>query len=263
VNQRKYLLANQAPEAGDRLRALADLFDPSTFRHITGLGLARGWHCWEVGAGGTSVIRWLAEQVGPTGRVLATDIDLSWAREATGTHVEICLHDVARDELPLETFDLVHARLVLMHLPNRDKALRSMVHALKPGGWLLIEEADPALQPFSCLDAHGPEHELANQIRRGFRSLLSARGADLAFGRKLPRFLREAGLVNVAADAYFPVALQACIPLELATVRMIRGELIAHGIATADEIELHLANVTAGRLDLAQPPMISAWGSRP
>jgi SAM-dependent methyltransferase len=263
VNQRKYLLANQAPEAGDRLRALADLFDPSTFRHITGLGLARGWHCWEVGAGGTSVIRWLAEQVGPTGRVLATDIDLSWAREATGTHVEICLHDVARDELPLETFDLVHARLVLVHLPNRDKALRSMVHALKPGGWLLIEEADPALQPFSCLDAHGPEHELANQIRRGFRSLLSARGADLAFGRKLPRFLREAGLVNVAADAYFPVALQACLPLELATVRMIRGELIAHGIATADEIELHLANVTAGRLDLAQPPMISAWGSRP
>ena len=263
MNQRKYLLANQAPEAGDRLRALADLFDPSTFRHITGLGLARGWHCWEIGAGGTSVIRWLAEQVGPTGRVLATDIDLSWAREATGAHVEICLHDVARDEPPLETFDLVHARLVVVHLPNRDKALRSMVHALKPGGWLLIEDADPALQPFSCLDTHGPEHELANQIRRGFRSLLSARGADLAFGRKLPRFLREAGLVNVAADAYFPVALQACIPLELATVRMIRGELIAHGIATADEIELHLANVTAGRLDLAQPPMISAWGSRP
>ena len=263
MNQRKYLLDNQAPESGDRFRAFADIFDPSTFRHMTGLGLARGWHCWEVGAGGTSVIRWLAEQVGPTGRVLATDIDLSWAREATGAHVEICLHDVARDEPPLETFDLVHARLVLVHLPNRDKALRSMVHALKPGGWLLIEDADPALQPFSCLDAHGSEHELANQIRRGFRSLLSARGADLAFGRKLPRFLREAGLVNVAADAYFPVALQACIPLELATVRMIRGELIAHGIATADEIELHLANVTAGRLDLAQPPMISAWGSRP
>src|SRR5262249_55000230 len=88
-------------------------------------------------------------------------------------------------------------------------------------------------------------------------------GADLALGRKLPRLLREAGLVHVAGDAYFPVALQACMPLEIATVKMIRGELMAHGVATADEIDLHLANVTAGRLDLAQPPMISAWGRRP
>jgi SAM-dependent methyltransferase len=263
VQQSTYLLDNQAPEAGERLRAFADLFDPSTFRHLTGLGLTRGWHCWEVGAGGPSVIRWLAEQVGPTGRVLATDIDLSWAREAAGAHVEICHHDVTRDAPPVARFDLVHARLVLVHLADRDQALRSMVHALKPGGWLLIEDADPALQPLSCLEAYGPEHELANQIRRGFRALLSARGADLAFGRKLPRLLREAGLVHVAADAYFPVALQACMPLEMATVKMLRGELIAHGLASAEEIDLHLANVAAGRLDLAQPPMISAWGRRP
>jgi SAM-dependent methyltransferase len=263
VNRRAYLLDNRAPEAGARFRAFADIFDPSTFRHMIGLGLARGWHCWEVGAGGTSVIRWLAEEVGPTGRVLATDIDLSWAHEVSGSQVELLHHDVAHDEAPAERFDLVHARLVLVHLPDRDKALRSMVHALKPGGWLLIEDADPALQPLSCLDAHGPNQELANRIRKGFRSLLDARGADLTFGRRLPRLLREAGLVDVAADAYFPFALQATIPLEIATIGLIRAELIAHRLATADEIDLHLANAAAGLLDLAQPPMISARGRRP
>lgn len=263
MNQNQYLLDNQAPEAGDRFAAFADLFDPSTFRHVTRLGLSSGGRCWEVGAGGTSVIRWLAEQVGPTGRVLATDIDVSWARSAAKANIEVRRHDVVRDEPPEEAFDLVHARLVLVHLPDRLRALRSMIHSLNPGGWLLIEEAVPALQPLSCIDVTGPEQEMANRIRQGFRTVLEARGADLAFGRNLPRLLREAGLVEVAADAYFPVALPACIPLEVATIKLIRGELIAHGIATADEIDRHLANVSTGRLDLAQPPMISAWGRRP
>ena len=55
----------------------------------------------------------------------------------------------------------------------------------------------------------------------------------------------------------------ACNDLETATVNLIRDQLLEHGIATADEIALHLDNVAAGLLDLAQPPMISCWGRRP
>jgi len=44
----RYLLSNDAPEAMDRFTAFATLFDPSTFRHLDGLGLAPGWRCWEV-----------------------------------------------------------------------------------------------------------------------------------------------------------------------------------------------------------------------
>ncbi len=69
-----YLLDNRQPEAGRRFEALAELFDPVTFRHLAGVGVSAGWACWEVGAGGVSVPAWLAEQVGPSGRVLATDI---------------------------------------------------------------------------------------------------------------------------------------------------------------------------------------------
>ncbi|EST39724.1 methyltransferase [Streptomycetaceae bacterium MP113-05] len=255
-----YLLDNGQAEAGTRFDALSDLFDDSTFRHFETVGVAEGWQCWEVGSGGPAVPSWLATRVGPGGRVLATDIDVSWAGAATSEGVEVVRHDVALDPPPAGTFDLVHARLVLVHVSDRDVALRTMVRALRPGGWLLIEDADPALQPLICPEEHGPEQELANRLRRGFRLLLQQRGAELAYGRRLPRLLREAGLADVGADAYFPITSPACAVLEEATVRQVRDRLTAAGLATDKEIERHLANVASGRLDLATSPMISAWG---
>ncbi|MFD9791898.1 class I SAM-dependent methyltransferase [Streptomyces sp. NPDC059070] len=262
-DDRGYLLDNAQREAGTRFDALGELFDPTTFRHIESLGIAPGWRCWEVGAGGPSVVSWLADRVGPGGRVLATDIDTSWASRAAGGVVEVLRHDVGRDAPPAHGFDLVHARLVLVHVTDRERALRSMADALRPGGWLLLEDADPAAQPLICLDEYGPEQALANRLRAGFRSLLAARGADLAYGRKLPRLLREAGLADVAADAHFPVTSPACDVLEAATVRQVRDKLLAAGLATEQEIEDHLAHVESGRLDLTTAPMISAWGRRP
>jgi SAM-dependent methyltransferase len=258
-----YLLDNRVAAAGTRFDALSALFDPSTFRHIDQLGIAARWRCWEVGAGGTSVIRWLAERIGSTGYVLATDIDVSWAASASGGNVEVRQHDVARDAPPADKFDLVHARLVLVHLAGRDAALRSLVDALRPGGRLIIEDADPALQPLLCVDEYGPEQQLANKLRREFRALLAGRSADLAYGRKLPRLLRDAGLVEVAADAYFPITGPACAQLERGTIEHVRERLVASGRATSDEIARHLENVDAGRLDLATSPMISAWGRLP
>ncbi len=259
----RYLLSNDAPEAMDRFTAFAALFDPSTFRHLDGLGLDTGWRCWEVGAGGTTVVTHLSERVGPGGRVVATDINLSWATGAAAPNVEVLEHDVAADPAPAGPFDLVHARLVLVHVHERDTALANMFAALRPGGVLLVEDADPALQPLSCLEELQPEEVLANRLRRGFRALLTERGVDLAYGRSLPRRLRAAGLVGVAADASFPVSDPACNQLEIATVNLVRDQLLDHGIATEDEIAQHLANVAAGKLDLAQPPMIACWGRRP
>ncbi|GGO53469.1 methyltransferase [Streptomyces daqingensis] len=258
-----YLLDNRRSEAGTRFEALSALFDDSTFRHFEAAGIREGWRCWEAGAGGPDVPARLARRVGPAGRVLATDIDVSWTETAAAQGVEVLRHDVALDEPPTGPFDLVHARLVLVHVADRGAALRSMVRALRPGGVLLIEDADPAMQPLICPDEHGPEQELANRLRGAFRELLRQRGADLAYGRKLPRLLREAGLAEVGADAYFPVASPQCDVLEAATVRQVRDRLVAAGLATDEEIDRHLASVEAGRLDLATSPMISAWGRRP
>lgn len=259
-----YLLDNQQSQAGIRFRALSELFDPVTFRHVDRLGITTGMRCWEVGAGSASVPLGLAERVGPTGAVVATDIDVSWTRDGlTDDVVEVVRHDVAADPPPPGGFDLVHARLVLVHVTDRAEALRRMVQALRPGGRLLLEDADPGLQPLLCPDESGPEQRLANRLRSGFRALMAARGADLAYGRTLPRLLREAGLEDVRADAYFPITSPACSVLEAATVRQIRGLLVAEGLATDEEIDRHLASVSTGRLDLATAPLISAWGRRP
>ncbi|MFG2790870.1 methyltransferase [Streptomyces sp. NPDC048419] len=258
-----YLLENRQTEAEERFDAFTALFDPTTFRHLDGLGIGPGKRCWEVGAGGTSVVSWLAEKVGPDGEVVATDIDTSLLASVARPPVSVRVHDVGAEEPPGEGFDLVHARLVLVHVPDRERALRSMVDALRPGGVLLIEDADPALQPLTCPDEHGPAQELANRLRRGFRRLLAERGADLSYGRRLPRLLREAGLHDVRADAYFPLTSPACAALESATVRQIRDRLVAADIATDEDIDRHLANVAAGGMDLATAPMISAWGRKP
>jgi SAM-dependent methyltransferase len=263
TNDGGYLLDNQQAQAGTRFDALATLFNPSTFRHIDGLGIAGGWRCWEVGAGGPSVPSWLAARVGPAGHVLATDIDVTWMAAAADAGYEVRRHDVGVEPPPGDGFDLVHARLVLVHVPLRATALAAMISALRPGGWLLVEDADPMMQPLVCPDESGSPQRLANKLKRGFRMLMAQRGVDLSYGRTLPRLLRGAGLMDVAADAFFPMTGAACSLLEQATVEQIRDRLVAAHLATDEDVDQHLANVAAGLLDLATSPMISAWGRRP
>jgi SAM-dependent methyltransferase len=272
-----YLLDNQAPQAGQRFDGLAELFNPVTFRHMDRLGVTDGWHCWEVGVGGPSIPRWLSPRVGLSGHVLATDIDVRWVEAGVAGHlggnVEVLRHDVAKDPAPATTrsssgdgdvgFDLVHERLVLIHLVEREEALAQMVSALRPGGWILVEDFDSLLQPFACPDAVGPEQQLANRIRAGFRALLVGRGAELDWGRRLPRALRQAGLVDVGADAYFALALPASIELEKANVNQVRAALVAGGHASDGEIDDYLGALDGGTLDMATAPLVSAWGRKP
>jgi hypothetical protein len=194
---------------------------------------------------------------------LATDIDVSWTEPAAGGQLEVRRHDILQDPPPAETFDLVHARLVLVHLEDRATALRVMIDALRPGGWLVIEDADPALQPLACPDERGPAEELANRLRSQMRTLMADRGADLAYGRTLPRLLREHDLTDVTADAYFPIASPACAILEAATLHHVTAQLLAAQLATPAEIKTHLTNLTQGNLDLMLAPMITACGRKP
>jgi hypothetical protein len=79
---------------------------------------------------------------------------------------------------------------------------------------------------------------------------MAERGADLAYGRTLPRLLRESNLTDVGAGAYFPIASRACAVLEAATVQHVRDQLLA-------------ANLAHGVLALMLAPMITAWGRKP
>jgi SAM-dependent methyltransferase len=251
-----HLLDHRQGETGQPSDAFATLFDRTTFRHMEGFGLGSGWRCWEVGASGASVVSWLAKRVGPTGKVIATGIDLSWAvPSVTRPPVEVLVHHVGVDQPPGDGFDLVHARLALVHAPDRERAVVSMIKALRPGGRLLIEDA--------CLEETGPDQQWATRLRQAIRALLDERGVDPAHGRRLPRLLRGAGLRGVEADVYFPIALPACAALESSTIQRLRTALVTAGLATDEEIDRHLANLSSGAMDIAATPLVSAWGRRP
>ena len=69
-----YLLENRKIEAAQRFTALSALFDPVILRQFNACGVATGWQCWKVGAGGATLVRKIAELIGHSGRVLAIDI---------------------------------------------------------------------------------------------------------------------------------------------------------------------------------------------
>jgi len=138
-----YLFDNARSDAATRFSGLEAALDPTTFRHLRDRGVSSGWVCLEIGAGGGSVVRWLAKQVGPSGSVVATDLNLSWVAGSLGTNVELRVHDIVRDPVENSSYDLVHARLVLLHLPQRNAVIDKLICALNPGGWLVLEEFTP------------------------------------------------------------------------------------------------------------------------
>ena len=163
--------------------------------------------------------------------------------------------------MPSEVFDFVHARLVLSHLPDRDRALSRMIASVKSGGWVLIEDFDQ-VQPLNCVDSEPADHRRANELHAAVRVLLAQRGSDLTYARKLPRLLRAAGLVQVRADAYFPVALPAAGLLSGANITQVRDALVDQDLATNETIDAHLQALGRGSLDLGSIPLISAWGQK-
>jgi 2-polyprenyl-3-methyl-5-hydroxy-6-metoxy-1,4-benzoquinol methylase len=240
---------------------LAALFDPATFHRITQLGIGPGWRCWEVGAGGGTVTGWLAERVGVTGQVVATDVDVWALASSRGVNVEVLRHDLGTEEAPGSGFDLVHGRLVLEHVYDYAAGLAAMAGALRPGGWLLAESADPLLQPLACPDEAGPGQALANKVRHAIWAMETHSGQK-RFGRMLPRLLRGAGLSDVQAEVRFPLGGPDPVRLQRTLIARRGDRMVDAGLLTREEIDQHLADLAAGGLDLAAFPVVSAWGRR-
>jgi SAM-dependent methyltransferase len=186
-----YAFDNHSPHATEQHRCLAAAYDPITLARLEGTGVGPGWRCLEVGAGGGSVAHWLAER---GASVLATDVKPEHVPPAAG--LAVLRHDVVRDPLPEAEFDLVHARLVLLHLPEREHVLRKLVRSLKPGGLLQLDEFDLDYGPV-LLAAH-PEHATAyEEFLAAKERMFDAAGADRRWGRRAAASMVAAGLVEV------------------------------------------------------------------
>jgi len=249
----------------DRLGALEALFDGSSRRLLAALDLRAGMRCLELGCGAGGIAVWLADQVGRTGHVLATDLDTRFVNGQGRATLEVLTHDVVTDPLAEGSFDLIHARAVLEHIPARDDVLRALVSALKPGGRVLLEDVDfgpptaPALARYFSPPAVAAP---AERIYLAVATLFTAAGADASYGRRLPAALAGAGLREVGAEVHAPVVTGGTETWTRGTIEQLADRLVGTGLTSRADIELFLATTAQPATFYLPPLMVSAWGRR-
>ncbi len=261
-----YLLDNAAPEAQSRFWALESIFDEATFARVRRLGIRPGWRCLEIGAGGGSVARWLADQVSPGGSVLATDLDTRWLDAGGRPNLETTRHDVVADPLPESAYDLVHARLVLGHLRQRLAVLDRLISALRPGGILVLEEftnLEGRGQPFLRAPANGDTASL-QRVHDACTRFLEAGGVDFTYPWLLPNLLADRGLVGIGAegDWRFCRGGTAGAQLMKANLEQLRQRLVERGLTVEADANGYVAAMKAPDALFTLPVLVRAWGLR-
>ncbi|MGI5238497.1 class I SAM-dependent methyltransferase [Dactylosporangium sp. CA-139066] len=243
-----YSFDNDDPESAGRHSHLSDILDGFTFARLGTLGDLTGKRCLEVGAGGGSVARWLAERAGAGGDVLATDLNVRHVPIGAGFRVQ--RHDLVSEPVPEGPWDLIHARLVLLHIPEREEILARLAAALAPGGALVIE--DWATE-FGNLTLAAPDAETAGVIEH-YRDVLvnrvlPKRGNDPTWAARVHQVMVDNGLVGVDTAieaASWPGGSPGAVLIAV-NVAQLREDFIAAGFSE-DRIEQLYAAVHDPRL---------------
>lgn len=261
TNGTGYVLVNSGKEAQTRFAALSTIYDHGTVRHLEGLGVGSGWHCLEIGGGGGTIAKWLADRVCPTGYVLVTDVDTRFLEPLRGPTLDIRAHDIGSDPLPDAEFDLIHTRLVLMHVRERDAALARMVSSLKVGGWLLVEEYDSCSIPPDPTLSSG---EVLLQTHVAMLRLLEDGGVNRRYGRLLSGLLRKSELTSVGASAQLFMWQSGSPGLAMmrANFEQLREAMIEANYITPQQFDEDLARLNNPSFMMPSSILWSAWGRR-
>jgi SAM-dependent methyltransferase len=237
------------------------MFDAATKRYLSGCGLGQGWHCLEVGAGEGSIAVWLSKRIGSTGRVIATDIDTRFLQGKKARNLQVWRHDITCDLLPKHAFNLVHSRMMLIHLPERDQVLRRLVAALKPGGWLVAEEfdglslaADPTISP----------GEVVLKTYQAMQRLNKDRGVDGRYGRLLFGRFRRLGLEEVASEGRTFMVQKGVGAARLlrASFELRRPAMLQAGYLAEDEFDRDMQSMENSQFIMPSPILWTAWGRK-
>jgi SAM-dependent methyltransferase len=250
-------------ETGMRFSGLEATFDPATIRYLTGVGVTGGWTCWEIGAGGGSIATWLAERAGPAGSVLATDIDPRFIPASQLDQLEVTRHDVTTDAIPVGHYDLIHARLVLSHLPQRGDVMVGLVQALRPGGWLVIEDFSHAFQRGT--EPVGPADARFRKVHQALGDFIARSNDDLSdFASSLPHLLAGLELADVGGEARVVFCRGGSPGARVmeAGLRQVGDQMVAAGLVDRLALDEAIAYLAAPTSMLSMPTMVSAWGRR-
>jgi SAM-dependent methyltransferase len=243
----------------ERLGLLEQWADPFSWERLEAIGVASGWRCLEVGAGAGSTARWLAEKVGPSGTVVATDID---TRHLTGlpANVEVHGEDIRVEDPGGGPFDLAHCRQLLIHMIDPAAVLARMVAALRPGGWLFVEEADAGLLACSGHPDAGWATEFTRKVLVRYAEQTTM---DLFFGRRLPPLLIGLGLEEVEARGLTRFGRGSDLELTRHRISLagLRERSLSLGFRAEDWDRLTAVMADPG-LELFGLTLVGAWGRK-
>jgi len=186
----------RTPAEHERLRAQARVWAAAAGRLLDQVGLAPGASCLDAGCGPGETMRLMAQRVGPAGQVLGIDLDaplgaaaLASLHQAGHRQCRFTAHDITTaGPVPGGPFDLVYARLLLFHLPQRAAVLARLWEAVAPGGHLVVQDYD--LRGASVLPALGSADEMLRVIIAAFTAV----GCDVHAGARLPQLFAQAGV---------------------------------------------------------------------
>lgn len=246
-----------------RIGSLEAMLDPGTEELLTRIGVTDGWRCLEVGAGAGSTAVWLAERVGPSGHVVATDVQTAFLEPLAGPNLEVLAHDMCGEHLPGTDFDLVHVRWMLHWPAQRRTALRRMVASLRPGGWLVAEEPDCA----SLL--HGGLDPAVARVLTAALEVLSELGGgmDPGYGHRLFHDMADEGLVELGSQGRTHMLRGAAADTGATwlrfTVEKVRDVIVGRGAVAPGDVEHCLARIADPAFATVAPTTMAVWGRRP
>ena len=255
-----YIAAERPDEIErERIGTLEAVHDPTTFKRLARLGVASGWRCLEIAAGGGSVAEWLGARVAPRGMVVATDLDPRFLGHLNGC-VQVRRHDVLTDELERDTYDLIHVRMLLMHLTDPQEAIAKLVASLRRGGVLCVEDFDSAsIRP---VERDYPEAaEWEDELRAGLERLRDDGIMDCYLARRHPSLLCEAGLTSVGGDGYAPLGCGGDVCARFMTM----SSDVLHGKGAIDDAQVERTRrlLTDPNFHFVGGTLFAGWGRKP
>ena len=258
------------PDESARLQRQSDELRPEAAALLERLALLPGQSAIDLGCGPRGIIDLLSSAVSPGGRVVGLDADpqhvamaAEYARQSGLGNVQAVAADARHTGLPSDSFDLVHARTLLVTIPEPAAVISEMVRLAKPGGWVASQEPD--IEHRLCY----PPLPAWDRLGEIFQASFSRAGADLFIGRRLTELYREAGLAEIGVTAHastYPAghSRRTILP-DLA--RSLHSTILELGLASERElsdldqaVREHLADprtVAIGHL------LFVAWGRKP
>ncbi|MUN38003.1 class I SAM-dependent methyltransferase [Actinomadura litoris] len=193
---------NDAPVAGEQLALLAQILNRETFGVLGEVVVSHGYRSWDVGTGDGSVARWLAARGGVNGHVVASDLKPQHVPDHP--RIEAIRHDLTADPWPEPKFDLIHARLLLMHLVDRDAIAVRLAEHLRPGGALVLTDWACACADGSLIRSPVDEYKerVFDEFHSAVHKLGEQTGMDLAWASRTRDVLSAAGYEDITVRDY-------------------------------------------------------------